>query len=213
MPTSCRYLQSTLHLFLSLDICKVKLEFTLLRKEFGTCIDDRGWHQLLAVQMSNNLVNVTHAIDIEIVYYCCLANIVFRNKKSLKSHLSGFDGDRQRTFDGLQRAVQTQFAHHHVAVQHPRIHLTVCCQDANGHWQVEARTFLADISRCHVYRDLTRRESVAAVFYGSINTLITFLDSTVGQTYKYKANAACGIYFDCDCRCLQSLYAGTECLN
>ena len=137
MPACSRYLQGTLHLLLALHVRKVKLKFALSGKELSPRIDDSRLHEFLSVQVSDDLIDVSYTIDIEVVHHSSLAHICFGNKEALVSQLAGLDGDRQCPFYGLQRAVQTQFAHHHVAVQQADIHLAVCRQYANGHRKVE----------------------------------------------------------------------------
>ncbi len=90
--------------------------------------------------------------------------------------------------------------------------MTACCQDANGHRQVEACAFLANICGGHIDRDGTGRKCVAAVLYGSRDAFVAFFDGAIGQADKYEADAASGIHLNGNSRCLKALYAGAECL-
>ncbi len=89
----CRYLDGTLHLLLPLHVGKVKLEVTLTSLKISSRIDGGGLHGLCAVQMTDDLIDVAHAVNMQIVDNRSLADILLGHEKTFESHLAGSDGD------------------------------------------------------------------------------------------------------------------------
>ena len=76
----CRYLQGTLHLFLTLHVSKVVLKLALLCKELSPRIDDGRLHRFLSAQVSDDLIDVAYTIDIEVVHHGSLAHVCLGNE-------------------------------------------------------------------------------------------------------------------------------------
>ena len=132
MTAGGSHLQGTLHALLSLHVGKVEVEAVLLLIEFPTGVHQRRFILSVSVQETDNIRQVVHSVDRQIVDDGGLTSILTRNEQSLEMLLPGSDGYRKSPTDGFQFPVQTELADHHIVGQHRLADLTVSSQDANG---------------------------------------------------------------------------------
>ena len=114
MSTGCGNLQGTLHTFLALHFCKVKIERVLMLVELTTGIDNGCFVIVVAVEEADDIGEIVHAIDLEIVDDSRLAGILLGYDETFELFFSCADGYWQGTVDGLQLSVEPQFTNHHV---------------------------------------------------------------------------------------------------
>ena len=111
---TCRgHFHSAFNVLLTANISKIEVETVLLFVKLLACVDDGRLELRLPRKEIHHIDDVFHAIHIEVVHHSSLANVGFWHQKSLKFLGSGPNGNGQCALDGLQCAVQTQFAHHH----------------------------------------------------------------------------------------------------
>ena len=114
MTTSSGHLQGALHTLLSSHIGKVEVEAVLMFVELLTGIDDGGLILFCPVHETDNVREVLHAIDVEIVDNSRLVHVVHGHNKALELLLTGTDSYGEGTADGFQLTVEAQFAYHHI---------------------------------------------------------------------------------------------------
>ena len=100
MATGSGYLEGTLDVLLSANVGKVEVVVTLLLVELAAGIDDGGFEGCRAVEEVDDIGEVVHAIDLEIVHDGCLADVLSGHDESCKLFLPGLDGNGKGTADG-----------------------------------------------------------------------------------------------------------------
>ena len=210
MPTGSGHLHGSLDMFLPFHIGKIIVKLILPRIELTACIHYSRFQESGAVQVIDHLGDMLYAIDLQLVYYSSLADVAFGYKETLETHLASLDGNGKCTANGHQRTVETEFAHHHILAQLTGIHLVLSSQNAYGHRQIIARTFLSDVGRREVDGNLTCGESESAVLYGSQDTLVTLLHRIVGKAHEHKSHTPRSVYLDGDSCGLKPLHTGSE---
>ena len=174
---------------MSTHFAEVELKLVLLLVELAAGVYDGRLITGVAVDEVQHVRQRFHAVHLQLVDNCRLADILFRYNQPLELLLTCLDGYGQCTAYGLQPTVQTQFAHHHIVVEHVAFHLAVSCQDAHGQWQVVAGALLLDVGRRQVCRDIHGRHLKAVVDECCLDTVVTLLDSRVGQSCQVELHA------------------------
>ena len=83
----------------------------------GSGINIQLLQRILVVQEFDNLLDAVGNQDIQIVHHSRLVGIFARYDDTLQAHLTGQDGKRQTSPDGLHMSVERKFAHHHIVGQ------------------------------------------------------------------------------------------------
>ena len=91
------------------------------------------------------------------------------------------DGDGQRSANGLQTPVESQFPHQHVASEFLGYDGAVGGQDGDGQRQVEATAFLAEVGGGHVDGDVGLRKLETVVQQGGGNAVAALAHGLVAQ--------------------------------
>ncbi len=60
---------------------------------------------------------------------------------------------------------------------------------------IVSRVFFAQICRCHVYGDTLSRKFITAFRVSCRNTVVTFFNGIIGQSYEMIANARMNVNF------------------
>ena len=113
--------------------------------EFLSGVNDCRLEVFWAVEETNDIRQGFHSINLDIVYDSGFSDILFGYNESNELLFPGLDGNGQRTADGLQASVKSQFTHQHVMGQKVGDNLSVGSKNANGQREVVAGTFFADI--------------------------------------------------------------------
>ena len=82
--------------------------------EFLTGIDDGGLILFCPVHEADDVREVLHAIDVEIVHDSRLVHVLHGHDEALELLLAGTDGYGEGTADGFQFAVEAQLTNHHI---------------------------------------------------------------------------------------------------
>ena len=85
VAAGCRYLKGSLNLLLALYVCEVELKFALLRKELCPCVYDGRLHLLQSIQMPDDLIDVAHAIDMQVVHHRSFTHVCLWHEESLEA--------------------------------------------------------------------------------------------------------------------------------
>ena len=181
VAASRRHLQRTLYALLPSHVGKVQFVLVLMCKKFGTSIN-YGWfeHAGHLIEELHHLLQIVGAIDLQLIHHGRLTHILPRHYQTLIAHLARLDGNRQSTSDGLQGAVEAELSEHHKTRCKLRVESKAIGQEyTKGYGQVEARAFLANISRREIHYDVLGRQFHPAVLQGRINTAEAFLDAVV----------------------------------
>ncbi len=160
-----------------------------------------------AVKMAQYLVHVAHTIDIQFIHHSSLTHVSFRHNQAFVAQLTRLDGDRKRATDGQDGTVQTQFAHHHVAVEQTGGNHILCGQNADGHREVVGSTFLSDVGGCQVDGNLLCGKFVSAVVDSSHNAFMTLAYGVVGKTHQSKTRSSGRVHFDGNRRGLHAFHS------
>lgn len=161
MPSCCCHLESAFDVFLTFHLVEIIGEGVLLCVELLSGVDKSGLKLMLPVEVGDDVVEVSDAINGEVVHHCGFTGIVFGHEKCLVAEFSGFDGDGQDAFDGQDVAVQPEFPDEHVLVGLWDGEEMVGQEDCDGNGEVEACPFLADVGRGEVDDERVARRFVA----------------------------------------------------
>ena len=107
--------QRPFHILLSFYVCKVQVKGCLLLIKLFPRVDNRLFQLPLTIEELDNLFDITDAIYLQLIDDCCFPRILLRNNESLKAFFTGFDSNRQCSFDRLNAPVKTKFSHHQIA--------------------------------------------------------------------------------------------------
>ena len=182
MATGSGNLEGTLDVLLSANVGKVEVVVTLLLVELATGVDDGGFEGCRAVEEVDDIGEVVHAIDLEIVHDGSFADVLPGHDESCKLFLPGLDGNGKGTADGQQTAVETEFAHEHELTETVGDDLAVGSKDADCKREVVAGAFFADVGRRQSDGDVGNGEFVADVGHGCSDAVVAFLDGIVGES-------------------------------
>ena len=195
MTTGSRHFECTFYALLSTDIREIEFEVVLLLIELlaGVCMS--GLYGGVAIEEIDDFHQVFHTIDVEVVNDSSLANVLFGHDEALELFFAGTNGNGQGSAYRHQIAVESQFAHQHIAVEHAVFHFTVSCHDADGERQVVARALLLDIGRRQVGRDVHSGHLKAVVDKGCLDAVVTLTYRSVGQSRQVELHASRHVYF------------------
>ena len=154
-------LQGALHVFLSLYIGEVGIEVALPAVELLAGVDKGGVQFPLAVEELHYLFQVLHAEDLQVVHHCRFVCVLVGQDDAFEFQFPCHDGDGQCALDGLQAAVQAEFAHQQIVAQAVGLHGSAGGKHADGKGEVVCRTLLADVGGCHVDNEVAGRHPVA----------------------------------------------------
>ena len=91
------------------------------------------------------------------------------------------DGYRQDALRGLQLAVETKLANHHVLSQRVGGNLPIGGKDGYGKRQVEAAAFLLEVGRCHVHGDVGPGKLHAVILHGGGDAVAPLPDGDIAK--------------------------------
>ena len=132
MSSCCSHLKGTFHTFLTFHVGKVEITGVLLRIEFLLCIDHCWLKRIASVEETDDVSQIPHTIDAEVIDDCCLTGILPCYQQTLELFLFGTNGYRENTADRLQLSVETEFAYEHIVMQPLIAHFSMSSQDADG---------------------------------------------------------------------------------
>ena len=146
--TTCRcHLKGSFHVLLPFHFVEVVGEGEHLRIEFFTGIDHCGFECAHATEKRHNVVQMAHSIHFQSVHHRCFTGIFGRDEECFVAQFSCLDGDGQDSLDGEDGSIKPQFANKHEAFGAFYLEKSAGEHHADGHRQVETRTFLAHIGR------------------------------------------------------------------
>ena len=125
-------LQRALHALLAADVGKVELEIVLMLVELLARVDEGGLILAAAVEETDDIRQVVHAVDVKVVHHGGFAHIGLGNNQPLELLLTGTDGYGKGAADGFELPVKPQFPDHHVVGKHRLAYFPVGGQDADG---------------------------------------------------------------------------------
>ena len=82
--------------------------------EFLTGIDDGGFILLCPVHETDDVREILHAIDLQVVHNCRLVYVLYGHDETLELLLTGTDSYGEGTADGFQLTVEAQLTNHHI---------------------------------------------------------------------------------------------------
>lgn len=180
---ACRcHFESALHVLLSAHIGKVDVKLVLAFIEFLACVDDGGLKVFQPGDELDDVHDSVHAIDLEVVDHGCLHHVLPWHDEAFELLGTGADGYGQSALDGLQMAVETQLAYHHILVQAVALYASAGSQYADSQRQVEAAAFLAQVGGSEVDGEVGYRKLVAVVLQCGGDTVFALLHRRVAQS-------------------------------
>ena len=182
MSTSRSYLKGSLHTLLPFHISEIEVIGVLLLVELLAGVNKSGLVAIVAIEEADNIRQIVHAIDIEVVDNSGLTHIFLGDNESFKVFLPGTDGNGKGTADGLDLSVEAKFAHHHIIVQPCIADLSMGSEDADCQRKVITAALLADVSRTEVDGQIGCRWFKARIGQSRANTVVAFLHGSIGES-------------------------------
>ena len=141
-------------------------------------------------------------------------SVVIGQNESLHSSFFGFNGNGQCASHRLQMTIQRQLAHN-IIITHLVITFDLLGSYQNSYRQIQiiGSSLLTNVGRRHIDDDFLTWDFEAIILQSSINSLLAFLDGTVGQTDKKETDARFNIHFYRDGYCHHTHQSTTMCLN
>src|SRR5690606_38455721 len=124
-----------------------------------------------------------------------LLGILDGRDKILKAFFARLNGNRQRTFYGLQLPIDGKLSHYDKLLMVVGLALLGSSKNAICKGEVVIGSFLAQIGWRHVDDDFLSRYLVTVVLQGSGNAEIALLDGIVRKPYQMIANTVINIDF------------------
>ena len=134
-----------------------------------------------------------------------LTDVLLGNDESLELFLTGTDGNRQSTADGLQVSVEAQFTDEHVFVELFALYLAVSGQDGNGQRQVVAGALLFDVSWRQVDCDVSDTCFKTTISSGCFYAIIAFFYGRIRQSCHVELHTSSYVHLDCYLRGFQTV--------
>ena len=188
MAARSGYFECPLNTLLPFHIGKVVLIVVQMVGKFGAGVHIGGFHQLLAVKMVDNLLEIVGAIHFQIVDNGSFAGILLRYDDAFELLSPGLDGNGQNTLYRAQAAVQRKLTHNDILVQVVGPHIASRGQYSYGNSEVIGCPFLFQVGGSHIHHHLLSRNMVSILPYGGSNALLALLHRAIGQTHQKKVH-------------------------
>src|SRR5574344_1688862 len=211
MSTGCSDLQSTFYTFLSAHVGKIKFKLTLLFVKDLPGIYDCWFKRLFPVQETDDINDILHTIDIDVVDDGSLVNVLFGNDQPFVMFGTRLDGNGQGTPYRLESAVQSQFTYNHILIKMLCFDIAVSCQNTDSQWQVVTAALLAYVSWSHIDCNIGYREFESVIEKCRSDTVVTLAHSLIGKTGERIKSTTGDTYFYCYCSCFKSVNCRTIC--
>lgn len=210
----CGYLHGAFDIFLTFHIAEIKLGVKDIVHKLCACVDD-GWLDLqIAVEEINDLCQCLDPYHIEVIDNSRFAGILFGQYDAFEFLFAGLHCYGQGTFDGLQAAVEREFAHDDVLAQCIDVSdLLGACQYTHCDGEVIGRTLLAQIRWREIDHDLSAGPVIVYVLDGGLYAKLAFFHSIVGQTDQKIVGSGFYTYLRCDGSCIDPVHCASECFD
>lgn len=206
VAAGCGEFEGAFDIFLSAHIAEIHVVVVEVGGKFVAGIHIHRLDIAFTGDDSERIIQVFHAIHIEFVDDGGFFGIHFRENEALEFLSPGFDGNRQCTFDGSQRAVEGKFAHDEKLVEAGDGDQVGSGQDTDSDGQVVSGAFFPNVGGGEVDNGFQAGDMPARVFEGGFYPGVSFAHGAVGESDDVEGwffgllggNGAAGVYFDGD---------------
>src|ERR1019366_9252309 len=125
-------------------------------------------------------------VDLNPTDHGSFASVDFGYDQAFHIRSTGLDRDGQSATDSAHASVERKLADKQRVGDLLLVQTAICAENAERHGQVKAGTFLANVGRRQIDRDLGGWNIVAAVFQCRADPVAAFADGSIGQANGMK---------------------------